>query len=145
DECIPGSKGCEPGGEVTCSREARFGDPEPCEAGTICLTNNGAFARLGCIECIPRDPANPSSISDSRCEGNELAVCGPDGTWASGVNTTCPGGCSGAQAESSVPGARATCLPVTGGAGGQSGSGGGAGRAGGGAGGAGNGGAGTQG
>jgi hypothetical protein len=152
DECIPRSKGCRDNAEVTCDNDARYGDPEPCETGTVCMTNSSSLARLGCIECVPRDPTNPNQIPDSRCNGGDLEVCGPDGTWATGAATTCPGGCTGSQADATFAGsARAQCSPSTGG-GGQAGGGpggragggaAGAGRAGGGAGGAGSGGAGS--
>ena len=145
DECIPRTKSCRGNAEVTCGNAARYGEPEPCETGTVCMSNSSSLARLGCIECVPSDPTNSNQRPDSRCNGSKLEVCGPDGTWATGASTTCPGVC--ASNPNPVPGnSRAQCETGSGGqaGGGQAGSGaaGRAGGAGGGAGGAGAGGAG---
>ncbi|HVR19258.1 MAG TPA: hypothetical protein VMS65_06175, partial [Polyangiaceae bacterium] len=121
--------------------EARYAEPLACSSGTACVPGSASLARLGCIECVPRDPTNPEQVPDSRCVVNQLEVCGPGGTWTTGSATSCPAGCSGSQGGDTLPGnARAQCRPSTGG-GGQSGSGpsagtGGLGNAGGGAGGA---------
>src|SRR6185503_8274942 len=101
DECIPGTTSCQGNQQVTCSNAARYGDPEACPSGTACIQTPG-LARLGCIECIPRDPSNPSSVPDSRCDDNALQVCGPDGTWATSSATTCPGGCTGSRAPNTA-------------------------------------------
>jgi hypothetical protein len=118
DECIPSTQGCTSDTfEIVCSAEARYGDPVACQAGTACLASVPEVARFGCIECIP---ATLRTTPDSRCSGSLLQVCGPNGTWSSGAGTTCPLGCTGAQAGSTVPGvARATCItPPMGGSGG---------------------------
>jgi hypothetical protein len=118
DECIPDTESCaSAAAEIGCTDDARYGDPVPCTAGTACLTSHPALARLGCVECIP---ATASTVPDSRCSDELLEVCGPDGTWASGANTTCPNGCSGSQAGITSPGqARAACVaPPMGGSGG---------------------------
>ncbi|HEX6276780.1 MAG TPA: hypothetical protein VFZ53_27240, partial [Polyangiaceae bacterium] len=146
DECIPRSKTCvDATNQATCGTDARYGAPETCLTRTACIAESAALARLGCVECVPRDPADPERVPDSRCDADELEVCGLDGRWATAIATTCPYGCTGTQAGATTPGAaRARCLPLDGG-GGQAGSGGGAGSGGTGAGngGAGNGGAGS--
>jgi hypothetical protein len=153
DECIPGTKGCEDGGEVSCGDEARYGEPRACGAGMACFPGNPALSRFGCIECLPPDPTNPGQIPDSRCSGDTLEICGPVGTWSEMSATTCSAGCTGSQAGKTTPGeARAACLPTGDGGragGGQSGGGaggmpGGAGSGGAGSGGAGSGGLGGQ-
>lgn len=128
DECIPGTKGCQGGAEVLCEDEARFGEPRACASGAACFAGTPSLSRLGCIECMPGDPTNPSQIPDSRCSGSTLEICGPRGTWNEMSATRCPAGCTGSQSGNTTPGqARASCLPITGeggrGGGGQSGNG----------------------
>jgi hypothetical protein len=124
DECIPDTKNCSsPIAEIRCDESARYGDPVPCDPGTACFEGDARLAHLGCIDCVPFDPNHPSSIPDSRCAGDDLQVCGPNGTWATSRSTTCPQDCVGSQAGSTVPGeSRAQCSPSAGG-GGMSGSG----------------------
>ncbi|HEX6274131.1 MAG TPA: hypothetical protein VFZ53_13880, partial [Polyangiaceae bacterium] len=83
DECIPRSKTCvDATNQATCGNDARYGAPETCLTRTACIAESAALARLGCVECVPRDPADPERVPDSRCDADELEVCGLDGRWA---------------------------------------------------------------
>jgi hypothetical protein len=122
DECIRGTKTCSGSiAQVTCDRNGRYGDPESCESPMQCPVNFPELTRLGCVECLP---ATPNNVADTRCDGADLQICNPDGTWNTSNGSTCPNGCSGSKAGDTItPGNwRANCNPT--GSGGTNGGGG---------------------
>jgi len=94
-ECVPGEMTClDSLTEATCTSRGRFGEGTACEGTDICAgfvpDGGGAsnLSRFGCVECLP---VNQNGQPDMLCNGDEVQICGDEGTYASGPTTSCTG------------------------------------------------------
>jgi hypothetical protein len=92
-ECVEGEKTClDSLTEATCTSRGRFNAGTACEGTEICagfVIDPGAgsnLSRFGCAECLP---VNQYGMPDMRCNGEEVEICGDDGTYAAGITETC--------------------------------------------------------
>ncbi len=91
-ECVPGEVTClDSLTEATCNNRGRFGAGTACEASELCAgalydAGNSNLSRFGCAECLP---VNVNGQPDMRCNGDEVEICGQDGTYESGQTAEC--------------------------------------------------------